>query len=605
MRVGRRHGHARSLGAEVTSAFRVMIAAMLSIILLTTCAMVWLLAINERRIDDLGRAVTSIEASHVATIDAETSLRAYLFAQQNRFLTPYVNARPVLNDAMLVLDRIDFEGSLARDADLFEETQSAWWNQWASKAFVVALGDPTPAEVTAFLDEGRTLFDEYRAAEQAFAANTRAELERVTQNQSTVLAMLLTFLAVVATVVAVITIRRRRRLRRRVVQPIVQLRGTVDAVAAGDLRGPPPVEAPPELVALRDGLARMTESLAAERQAALDRQARTDEMASRLREVVTFAHDLSGSLSLHHALAAVGDAVHATADADGVRVWLVEADEEQLRLGYDTAVGSDGRRATELRPIGEGLLGRAVRATQPLLEREGGGSRSAWPMVVGARVTGVVEVVDPRRPSSPELFGHVESLIGFASAAIEAARLHEQTERLSTQDGLTGLANRRRFDEDLERETEGALRHARRIALVMLDLDDFKLVNDTFGHQRGDHVLTEAAAVLRREARSADHVYRYGGEEFGVLVHESDAAGAALVAERMRAAVETHFARAGVTQTVSCGVASVPEHAVSAEELVAAADSALYAAKQDGRNRVVIAGVGAPDVLTGDVPARR
>jgi diguanylate cyclase (GGDEF)-like protein len=590
----RRNGR-RRLKSEVSSAFRIMSVGMLVIVLITSSTALWVRYVYAPEVDELRRASTEIERTHVAMVDVETSLRAYFLVKEDRFLTPYVRAQETLKSSLAALDEVEFESTrLTRDAVYFRVAQQRWAGEWASEALAIAFGDYTAEEVAAFVEEGRVLFDEYRDAHAVFADGVTDELERRTGDQSLALTVLLGALVGVALVVAGLTVSRRRRLVRKVVQPVSQLRATVDAVATGDLSAPPEFDASEELVALRDGLARMTEALAEERQAAIDRQVRTDEMASWLQEVVTFARDLSGSLSLHHVLSAVGDAVKTTAGARRVRIWLAEAGEEEVFLAHDTEAGPEEQLSSEVRMMNVGLFGRAVQRGEPQIDKhEGGGSRSAWPMVVGARVTGIVEFDDPSRPPSQDLLQHIQSLIRQGAATIEAARLHQQTERLSTQDGLTGLANRRRFDEDLARETELALRHARRLGFVMLDLDHFKQVNDTYGHQRGDQVLQEVGAVLRHEARSSDYVYRYGGEEFAILVAEADADATVLVAERMRHAIEEHFRSAGhARQTVSCGVASLPEHAATAAGLVAAADGALYVAKQLGRNRVAVADLG-------------
>lgn len=176
---------------------------------------------------------------------------------------------------------------------------------------------------------------------------------------------------------------------------------------------------------------------------------------------------------------------------------------------------------------------------------------------------------------------------------VELRKANEQLHTLSHTDELTGLANRRHFDELLYREWQRALRHQDWLTVLMIDIDQFKAYNDEYGHQMGDETLHEVAQALRTAARrGADVVARYGGEEFIVLVTETDAEAARLVAEETRQAVEdlklTHE-KSGVSDyvTVSIGYAStVPTTASSAEELIGNADCHLYAAKRAGRNRV-------------------
>ncbi|HSD01435.1 MAG TPA: GGDEF domain-containing protein [Gaiellales bacterium] len=155
-------------------------------------------------------------------------------------------------------------------------------------------------------------------------------------------------------------------------------------------------------------------------------------------------------------------------------------------------------------------------------------------------------------------------------------------------DPLTGLLNRRGFDERLEAEQIRARRSPRPLAIVSFDIDHFKRINDAAGHEAGDHVLTRVAALLREHARAGDLVARVGGEEFVVVLPQSDAAGGTAFAERIRICVTTDPPAGVPAATVSAGVAAA--HAPSAlAELLRASDVALYEAKQAGRNRVVVA----------------
>jgi diguanylate cyclase (GGDEF)-like protein len=182
----------------------------------------------------------------------------------------------------------------------------------------------------------------------------------------------------------------------------------------------------------------------------------------------------------------------------------------------------------------------------------------------------------------------VDALAQSASqtaVALRNAALLGEVEYLATRDGLTGLANRRLFEETLQREMARSYRRRAPLALVVLDVDHFKDVNDTAGHQAGDAVLREVGGALARNTKASDLAARYGGDEFVVLLPDCTAANALRVAERLRAAV-AHDVTA-VPVTVSAGVGAVPENAGDGERLVAAADAALYAAKGEGRNRSV------------------
>ena len=179
-----------------------------------------------------------------------------------------------------------------------------------------------------------------------------------------------------------------------------------------------------------------------------------------------------------------------------------------------------------------------------------------------------------------------------AAASLAVIRLKERHKRLAARDGLTQLYNRRAFDERLAKARAREDRQGGRFAVLLLDIDHFKRLNDTFGHLAGDAALKHTARVLEGHLREGDEAARYGGEEFAIILPGADAAGAAPLAERVRAAIEGSqvvFEGARLAVTVSIGVAAWPEDGREIETLLAAADRALYAAKQDGRNRVASA----------------
>ncbi len=172
----------------------------------------------------------------------------------------------------------------------------------------------------------------------------------------------------------------------------------------------------------------------------------------------------------------------------------------------------------------------------------------------------------------------------------ELKAANQRLEDLSIHDGLTSLYNYREFHRRLAAETERANRYDRPFSFLLLDIDHFKAVNDSFGHLAGDAVLRDLAALFRETVRPADQVARIGGDEFAILLPETPGSGALAVAERVRALLASRAiplaTGQAVTITVSIGVASFPKEAESEERLIGAADQALYAAKQAGRNRV-------------------
>jgi two-component system cell cycle response regulator len=188
--------------------------------------------------------------------------------------------------------------------------------------------------------------------------------------------------------------------------------------------------------------------------------------------------------------------------------------------------------------------------------------------------------------------GELSHLAGVFNDMVH--RLREgraELERLSVTDELTGLANRRRLMAELERELRRSERHGRPFSILMLDVDRFKSFNDTYGHPAGDALLKRLANTLRKCVRDVDMVARYGGEEFLVMLPETPAADAAMVAERIRASTEADRftpdgGSAALNVTVSIGSAAFPDDAKTPDTLIEAADQALYRSKESGRNRV-------------------
>ncbi len=184
------------------------------------------------------------------------------------------------------------------------------------------------------------------------------------------------------------------------------------------------------------------------------------------------------------------------------------------------------------------------------------------------------------------------SLVGGQIAlAIANARLYTRTRELSVKDELTGINNRRHFHTMLQMEWKRAVRFHRSLSLIMLDVDHFKAYNDSYGHLQGDAVLKHIGGLLRRNLREVDTVARFGGEEFVLLLPDTDKHGAVAVAEKVRVLVEGHRFMTDERMetnpiTVSCGIAAYPDDVEEMEDLIDHADIALYRAKELGRNRI-------------------
>ncbi|HEX7168274.1 MAG TPA: sensor domain-containing diguanylate cyclase [Acidimicrobiales bacterium] len=210
------------------------------------------------------------------------------------------------------------------------------------------------------------------------------------------------------------------------------------------------------------------------------------------------------------------------------------------------------------------------------------------PLFADGRPVGVVVAEHGLRRGSRierRVVAMVERFCGHGSLALRNAWLLEEVQQLAATDALTRVANRRTFEETLERELSRAARAGTSVALVMVDVDHFKRLNDTHGHRTGDEVLRAVAGAIVAHTRDYDLVARYGGEEFAVVLPGCDSDAAAGLAERMREAIES--LDSGPSVTASLGVAVGGGLGTDGEALVRAADAALYEAKRQGRNRVL------------------
>ena len=270
---------------------------------------------------------------------------------------------------------------------------------------------------------------------------------------------------------------------------------------------------------------------------------------------------------------------------------------------------------------GEGLAGEAARTSavvvwpgpvEPAVGElpRGVTTAVALPMQPGGHTFGVIAFygrVD-EKGFTPDDIEALAILVGQAETAVDRSFLYEEATRLSLTDGLTGLSNRRHFDLRLESELSRAVRFGETFAVLMTDVDRFKPVNDSFGHQAGDTVLVELAGRMSGAVREVDLVARFGGDEFTLLLPKTGLAGALRLGSKIRAAVASQpfvldaptalgVGAAGkepapVSLSLSVGVAAYPEHGDTARELVAAADAALYRAKAEGGDLVEHARIG-------------
>jgi diguanylate cyclase (GGDEF)-like protein len=234
----------------------------------------------------------------------------------------------------------------------------------------------------------------------------------------------------------------------------------------------------------------------------------------------------------------------------------------------------------QLDPEREPWLARLLPAGAPLV---------VVPVAAAERALGALVLQLPvslRGPQGRRLLREVERSVTYAGLALHRVQRLAQLQRLASTDDLTMIANRRNFLASLDREISRSVRRGEPVSLVLLDLDDFKQVNDVHGHPAGDEALRNVAAALTIACRDLDTAARYGGEEFVVILPDCSTDQCVALAERLRAAVSS--APAVRPLTASAGVATFPAHAGDSEQLIEAADTALLQAKSSGRDRTVM-----------------
>ncbi len=274
--------------------------------------------------------------------------------------------------------------------------------------------------------------------------------------------------------------------------------------------------------------------------------------------------------------------------------------EAKATYGYSAQI-----RGTRI-PAGNGVVGWVQRTGEALIVpdvREDAryvgfsemiASEIAVPLITKGKVIGVFKVESTRLHAfGPRDLKILSALAGYAIIAIENARLFEQTKQLAITDGLTELYNHRHFYEALDRMLERCNHDGQPLALIMLEIDNFKWYNDTYGHRQGDEVIRTVADLLRRGGRPSDLVARYGGDEFMIILPNNTKDAAHEIAERIRRMVEAYPFTLGddliTSVTLSVGIAATPEDGSGVAALIDAVDRAQYAAKHSGGNKVHLA----------------
>lgn len=333
--------------------------------------------------------------------------------------------------------------------------------------------------------------------------------------------------------------------------------------------------------------------------------ARTQEHLQVMTTLQSVSHVVTSSLELKEILHNVIGLLKESFGYTYISIYLLDG--EVLHLGAE--IGYPADLIIQQIPITSGVVGRAARTkqvqfihdvgTDPMFLRASYEVKSeiCVPLLKNENVLGVLNVESKSEvPLDENDVNLLTALAGPVAVAVDNARLHAEVKRMALTDVLSGLANRRAFDEFLQIEITRAKRYADPLSLIIMDLDSFKEYNDKWGHPAGDVRLREIADLLRAKVREPDLAARYGGEEFAVILPNTSKEGAIVLAERLRifaeelAPVKHDDGSPKAGYTISLGVATFPEDADTLDELLIAADNAELCAKQLGKNRVCAAG---------------
>jgi diguanylate cyclase (GGDEF)-like protein len=290
---------------------------------------------------------------------------------------------------------------------------------------------------------------------------------------------------------------------------------------------------------------------------------------------------------------------------DKALVYFWDESQEQMYLRVERGFDKNKSPAEEL-AAGNILTLWTVKYGRPLLVQQGHHSQAddllalvgaasalAVPLFVSNRVTGSVQIFSSRREAFQQEDAQLLWILSLvAENLLTREASNEGLLRFVFTDYLTGLKTRGYFEQQLDLEFKRAERRKQKFALLMIDIDNFKQLNDTFGHHVGDQVLRDVTSILMKDMREVDTVARYGGEEFVIILPETTETGAMYVAQRLRRAVEQARFFAGSPDrvqhlTISIGIAVYDTDAQFKRDLIEFSDAALYAAKRAGRNRVV------------------
>jgi len=522
-------------------------------------------------------------------VDEEVGLRGFLGGGDRDFLEPFRKGLVDEHDAWIRLrsDGLELRGAL----DALDGAVDGWHRDIAEPQIERRGAGPLP-DLPAALHDGKRSFDKLRARhDELRAAIEQRTLATITADNAVIDRLYLVVLVIAATAL-VLALILTRYLLRHTAAPLAELARRAEA---GEPFASPDSSTPiREVHALAASLYQLDATVFVREQAL----AAAHDRAVALTQFGAHVQQLSDEEELHDAFVR---SCTELLSPDTIQVMLRNSSKNRLEV-VRPPMPPDEQVTHAI--LNEPMKCRAVRTLREVADDAdtatacrcalgvpAQGSYLCLPMLAAGELVGVTNL-QSSKPGyfHPERVRAIQGYAGFASATVSSLRLIAATRERALRDGLTGAYNRAFLGEYFTKAIASARRRGAPLAILMVDLDHFKRINDEHGHVAGDAAIVALARCLSTQTRASDAVVRYGGEEFCVLLIDTGAEHAQATAERIRAAIErTSVGDLGPILRASVGVAVFPDHGDDEQALIAAADAALYRAKSAGRNRVELA----------------
>jgi diguanylate cyclase (GGDEF)-like protein len=545
-----------------------------------------------------GRAVRRSEESLAGSeqllrqiTDMYTSARGYVLLRDPALLTPYDQESPAVQEQLAHLRDLESDSpSQVADIDALQAEVRKWQVEWARPTIArVRRGEALDA--AAVVADGERRMAALRGRVMDLLQSDKLENEDVTNRTQLAMRHMLELGVGLSLLVGAALLFLTGVVTRMITQPVEQLIEASEQVSRGDFQLSLPPPASNEFGVLSQSFAHMTTALRNEREELAALNKFSEAVTQCTSEVEVYDHIL-------HSL-------KERFQPQQVIIFILKSSENFLEAAASLVPLSETVRAWPV--IEEPHNCKAVRMGRPFRVNDvsieplcpanflppSSGSYFCGPLIAGGIIIGAVRLEGLKDYWTPERVSLLEGYLSGAATALSNLRLLQTMKQQANVDELTGIYNRRFLEDYARKLLAMASRKNTSVSLIMMDLDHFKSFNDLHGHEVGDRILRHFAKTMSLTMRETNLAARFGGEEFVVLLPDTNAKACLLVAERIRRAVERMIVPSGTDKplpkiTVSLGIAVYPEHGRSLEELLSASDKALYESKRLGRNRATL-----------------